>query len=208
MALQSARCWSEAPTSDAFKTLTWSLFLTSCTASTNGARLPRVIKGVTTKADARAVLKHGVDAIQVSNHGSCQLDGSPAAFDSLQRVAEEVQGQVPLIFDSGIRRGLDVFKALAGGADLVAWDVRCCTAWRSMAGKASKRYSNNLRTSYASSCSSQAHWQKFGLRLYCIHHLSKADRSRHGTRDHRIGSAEPDLARTRAAGNVAVDRTG
>jgi lactate oxidase len=86
----------------------------------NSPGLPLIIKGVTTRADARAVLQHGVDAIQVSNHGGRQLDGSPAAFDSLQRVAAEVQGQVPLIFDSGIRRGLDVFKAIAAGADLVA----------------------------------------------------------------------------------------
>ncbi|MCW2292474.1 lactate oxidase [Pseudomonas sp. BIGb0408] len=82
--------------------------------------LPLIVKGVTTALDARALLQHGVDAIQVSNHGGRQLDGSPAAFDSLQRVAAEVKGRVPLIFDSGIRRGLDVFKAIAAGADLVA----------------------------------------------------------------------------------------
>ncbi|NIE77473.1 hypothetical protein F3J45_23860 [Pantoea sp. Ap-967] len=82
--------------------------------------LPLVVKGVTTAADARALLQHGVEGIQVSNHGGRQLDGSPAAFDSLQRVAAEVRGRVPLIFDSGIRRGLDVFKAIAAGADLVA----------------------------------------------------------------------------------------
>ena len=87
---------------------------------THGAGLPLIVKGVTTRADARAVLQHGVDAIQVSNHGGRQLDGSPAAIDSLQRVADEVCGRVPLIFDSGIRRGLDVFKAVAAGADLVA----------------------------------------------------------------------------------------
>jgi len=82
--------------------------------------LPLIVKGVTTTADARAVLQHGVDATHVSNHGGRELDGSPAAFDSLQRVADEVRGQVPRLFDSGIRRGLDVFKAIAAGADLVA----------------------------------------------------------------------------------------
>lgn len=86
----------------------------------HSAGLPLIVKGVTTPVDARAVLQHGVDAIQVSNHGGRQLDGSPAAFESLQRVANEVRGRVPLIFDSGIRRGLDVFKAIAAGADLVA----------------------------------------------------------------------------------------
>ncbi|TBV15427.1 alpha-hydroxy-acid oxidizing protein [Stutzerimonas kirkiae] len=82
--------------------------------------LPLILKGVTTAADARVALHHGVDAIQVSNHGGRQLDGSPAAFDSLPGVAAEVRGQVPIIFDSGIRRGLDVFKAIAAGADVVA----------------------------------------------------------------------------------------
>ena len=60
--------------------------------------------------------------LQVSgtNHGGRQIDGGPAAFDSLQEVAEAVDKRVPIVFDSGVRRGQHVFKALASGADLVA----------------------------------------------------------------------------------------
>ncbi len=82
--------------------------------------LPLILKGVTTAADARVAIQHKVDAIQVSNHGGRQLDGSPGAFDSLPHVAAEVNSQIPIIFDSGIRRGLDIFKAIAAGADVVA----------------------------------------------------------------------------------------
>ena len=62
----------------------------------------------------------GASGIWVTNHGGRQIDGGPAAFDSLQEVAEAVDKRVPIVFDSGIRRGQHVFKALASGADLVA----------------------------------------------------------------------------------------
>ncbi|MGD9509779.1 MAG: alpha-hydroxy acid oxidase, partial [Geminicoccaceae bacterium] len=59
-------------------------------------------------------------AVQVSNHGGRALDGTPAAITVLAPIAEEVKGEVPIIMDSGIRRGTDVVKALARGADAVA----------------------------------------------------------------------------------------
>lgn len=62
----------------------------------------------------------GADGIWVSNHGGRQLDGGPASFDVLPSVAAAVNHRVPVIFDSGVRRGEHVFKALASGADLVA----------------------------------------------------------------------------------------
>lgn len=62
----------------------------------------------------------GADGIWVSNHGGRQLDGGPASFEVLPKIAEVVNKRVPVIFDSGVRRGEHVFKALASGADLVA----------------------------------------------------------------------------------------
>ena len=82
--------------------------------------LPVFVKGVQTAEDALISLASGAGGIWVTNHGGRQLDGGPAAFDSLQTVAEAVDRKVPIVFDSGVRRGQHVFKALASGADLVA----------------------------------------------------------------------------------------
>lgn len=82
--------------------------------------LPVVVKGITRARDARAAISAGAGAIQVSNHGGRALDGTPAAITVLPAIAEAVKGAVPLILDSGIRRGTDVVKALAMGANAVA----------------------------------------------------------------------------------------
>lgn len=82
--------------------------------------LPVYVKGPQSAEDAFRSLDAGASGIWVTNHGGRQLDGGPAAFDSLQEVAEAVDKRVPIIFDSGVRRGQHVFKALASGADLVA----------------------------------------------------------------------------------------
>jgi isopentenyl diphosphate isomerase/L-lactate dehydrogenase-like FMN-dependent dehydrogenase len=82
--------------------------------------LPLIIKGVLTPEIATRAIERGAAAIQVSNHGGRQLDGVPAALDALPRVVEAVKERVPVIMDSGIRRGTDVFKAIALGADAVA----------------------------------------------------------------------------------------
>ncbi|MFT4247050.1 MAG: alpha-hydroxy-acid oxidizing protein [Pseudomonas sp.] len=84
------------------------------------AGLPVIVKGIATAADAELAIDHGAAALQVSNHGGRQLDGAPATFSVLPEVTRAVRGRVPLILDSGIRRGLDVFKAIAAGADAVA----------------------------------------------------------------------------------------
>ncbi|MDO5611217.1 MAG: alpha-hydroxy-acid oxidizing protein [Pseudomonadota bacterium] len=81
--------------------------------------LPVIVKGISHPADAQAAIRAGAAAIQISNHGGRQLDGSPATFTVLPEVAKAVNGRVPIILDSGIRRGQDVFRALASGADVV-----------------------------------------------------------------------------------------
>jgi lactate 2-monooxygenase len=82
-------------------------------------RVPIILKGILHANDATRALDAGVDAIIVSNHGGRQVDGGVGALDALPDVVREVHGRVPVLFDSGIRRGADVFKALALGARAV-----------------------------------------------------------------------------------------
>jgi lactate 2-monooxygenase len=82
-------------------------------------RLPVLLKGILHPDDAREALARGMDGIIVSNHGGRQVDGAVGALDALPGVVEAVGGRVPVLFDSGIRGGADVFKALALGAAAV-----------------------------------------------------------------------------------------
>ena len=76
-------------------------------------------KGILTGEGARKCLDHGVDGIIVSNHGGRSLDYGPSTLEVLEEVVEAVGGRVPVLIDSGFRRGADVLKALALGADAV-----------------------------------------------------------------------------------------
>jgi L-lactate dehydrogenase (cytochrome) len=78
-----------------------------------------IVKGVLSTADAVRIKSAGVDAIYVSNHGGRQLDSAPAAIDQLPLIRQSVGPDFPLLFDSGIRDGEGVIKALAMGADFV-----------------------------------------------------------------------------------------
>jgi isopentenyl diphosphate isomerase/L-lactate dehydrogenase-like FMN-dependent dehydrogenase len=82
-------------------------------------RLPLLVKGVLHPDDARCAVDCGADGVIVSNHGGRQVDGAIAALDALPAVAEAMDGRVPVLFDSGVRRGSDILKALALGAAAV-----------------------------------------------------------------------------------------
>jgi isopentenyl diphosphate isomerase/L-lactate dehydrogenase-like FMN-dependent dehydrogenase len=82
-------------------------------------RLPIVLKGILDPDDARRALAEGVAGMVVSNHGGRQVDGAVAALSALPRVVDVVGGNAAVLFDSGIRRGADVVKALALGARAV-----------------------------------------------------------------------------------------
>jgi (S)-2-hydroxy-acid oxidase len=78
-----------------------------------------LIKGVVTEEDAALAVEHGADAIIVSNHGGRNEDTQRATVDCLPEVAAGVRGRIPVFLDGGVRRGTDVFKALALGATAV-----------------------------------------------------------------------------------------
>ena len=81
--------------------------------------LPIVLKGVLHADDARKAVDLGIDGLIVSNHGGRQVDGSIAAFEALPDIVDAVPDDFPVLFDSGIRTGADMFKAIALGARAV-----------------------------------------------------------------------------------------
>ena len=82
-------------------------------------KLPILLKGIQHPDDARLALDSGVDGIVVSNHAGRQIDGAVGSLDALPGVLEAVGGRAPVLFDSGVRTGADVFRALALGAAAV-----------------------------------------------------------------------------------------
>lgn len=78
-----------------------------------------VVKGILTHEDARLCVEHGVDGIVVSNHGGRAEDSGLASIEALPEVVAAVEGRIPILVDSGFRRGTDVFKAIALGASAV-----------------------------------------------------------------------------------------
>ena len=80
---------------------------------------PLILKGVLHPDDANEAVRRGVDALIVSNHGGRQVDGALASVRALPDVAQAVAGRIPVLLDGGIRRGSDIFKALALGAHAV-----------------------------------------------------------------------------------------
>jgi 4-hydroxymandelate oxidase len=82
-------------------------------------KVPMLAKGILTAEDARLCLECGLDGVYVSNHGGRSLDYIPATLEVLPEIVDAVGGKVPVLFDSGVRRGTDALKALALGARAV-----------------------------------------------------------------------------------------
>lgn len=82
--------------------------------------LPVIVKGILRPEDAILAVKAGAAGVQVSNHGGRQVDGLPASIHALPRIADALKGETSIIIDGGVRRGIDVFRALAMGANAVA----------------------------------------------------------------------------------------
>lgn len=83
------------------------------------ARVPVVLKGILDPDDATLAMEHGAAGIIVSNHGARNLDTVPATIDALPAIAARVGGRIPVMVDGGIRRGTDILKAIALGANAV-----------------------------------------------------------------------------------------
>lgn len=82
-------------------------------------KLPILLKGIVHPDDARKALDFGMDGIIISNHGGRQVDGAIATLDALPRIKEVIQNKIPVLLDSGVRGGADIFKAIALGANAV-----------------------------------------------------------------------------------------
>ena len=95
--------------------LTWD-YLKDIRAEWDG---PLLVKGLLNMQDVEQAIKAGVDGLVISNHGGRQLDAVPASIDMLKTIRAAVGSEFPLAFDSGVRSGLDVARALACGADFV-----------------------------------------------------------------------------------------
>jgi isopentenyl diphosphate isomerase/L-lactate dehydrogenase-like FMN-dependent dehydrogenase len=82
-------------------------------------KVPLLAKGIVTAEDARLCVEHGLDGVYVSNHGGRSMDYGPSTLEVLPEIVDAVQGRIPVLIDSGFRRGTDIYKALALGAKAV-----------------------------------------------------------------------------------------
>ena len=78
-----------------------------------------LVKGIVTPEDAELAIEHGADGIVVSNHGGRAASSNRSTIEALPGIVAAVRGRIPVVVDSGFRRGTDIFKALAMGADAV-----------------------------------------------------------------------------------------
>jgi 4-hydroxymandelate oxidase len=108
--------------------------------------IPLLVKGVVHPADAAMALERGCDGLVVSNHGGRVLDSVPAAIDLLPPIVERVDGRAPVLLDGGIRRGTDIYKALAKGAAAVLIGRPYVYALAAAGARGVARVVNILRT--------------------------------------------------------------
>ena len=87
----------------------------------DSTKMKLLLKGIVTREDAEIAVNHGVDGIVVSNHGGRAEESLRPTIECLPEVVEAVKGKIPVLLDGGIRRGTDVFKALALGATAVGF---------------------------------------------------------------------------------------
>lgn len=85
----------------------------------DATKMKLVLKGIVTREDATLAVQHGIDAVWVSTHGGHEDNGGRGSIECLPEVVEAVGGKIPVLFDSGVRSGVDIFKALALGATAV-----------------------------------------------------------------------------------------
>jgi isopentenyl diphosphate isomerase/L-lactate dehydrogenase-like FMN-dependent dehydrogenase len=104
---------------------------------------PLLVKGVHLPEDAARAVKEGLDGIVISNHGGRNLDTAVAPIDVLPEIAAEVGGKTTILLDSGVRRGGDILKALALGANGVL-SGRCTLYGTSVAGEAGARHALSI----------------------------------------------------------------
>jgi L-lactate dehydrogenase (cytochrome)/(S)-mandelate dehydrogenase len=104
-----------------------------------------LVKGVEHPLDAARLAGMGVDAVWISNHGGRQLDGALATADALPAIAKALAGKVDVIIDSGVRRGVDILKARALGAQAVAVG-RAVLYGAAVAGEAGARHALQILT--------------------------------------------------------------
>jgi isopentenyl diphosphate isomerase/L-lactate dehydrogenase-like FMN-dependent dehydrogenase len=116
---------------ETFELMDPSLTWTDLAEIVSTSPLPVLVKGIHTGEDALLAVEHGAAGVVVSNHGGRQLDGVPATIEMLPAIADALGGRTTLLMDGGIRRGTDVLKAVALGADAVMagravlWGLAC-----------------------------------------------------------------------------------
>jgi hypothetical protein len=168
-------------------------------------KVPLIVKGIVTQEDAKLCVERGVDGIIVSNHGGRSMDYGPATLEALPEIVAAVNGRIPVMIDSGFRRGSDVLKALALGADAgVPRTSVAVGAWRVRAGwSAAAAQRDHLQGAGRGHGSHGPHHAGFDRRE---HHQAELALAEGGVRE-RVGTIErqwqQSISRRKALASLA-----